>query len=97
MPMKYAQELYQKYKDLSIRVDGHCGNHCPEEWALPKKEELQKQIKELGINDRTYGNLTKLCNEGIIQGDRYIEVYHIDSQEGLNRFIEIIKTNNIVG
>ncbi len=97
MPLEYAKELYEKYKDLNIRADGHCGNPPPEEWAFPKRQELDRQIEELGITDRTYGNLTKLCNNGTIKGDRFVSEYHVDSQEGLNKLAAFIKQYNITG
>lgn len=97
MPLLYAKELYEKYKDLNIRVAGHCGNPPPEEWCEPRDYDKKCKIyfdkwrnKELTLDE-----VNNKCNEIRQQGDQFITNYHIDSQEGLLRFAEIIKQYNI--
>lgn len=103
LPLPYANEMHFKpypplldagkgshYGDY-IRVDGHAGCPPPDEWAMLDHNELMPQIEKLGITDTTYGNLAKLLNDGTLKGDRYVDCYHIDSQEGLNEFVRTIK------
>jgi hypothetical protein len=86
----FDDETYEIYGD-AIRVAGHCGCPPPEEWAMLDIKVLKPQMEKLGITDSTYGNLAKLLNEGVLKGERYIDCYHIDSQEGLNEFVRTIK------
>lgn len=99
MPLKYAKEIYEKYKDLNIRVAGHCGNPPPEDWCEPKNWQIKCKpyIDKLYNKEITYEECDKHCNEISKQGEQFIAHYHIDSQEGLNRFAEIINENNIIG
>jgi len=57
--------------------------------------------KSMGIGDDeteypklNYGEIAKLCNEGKIKAERYVNCYHIDTQEGLNEFVRVIKSLN---
>lgn len=75
-----------------IRVAGHCGCPPPNEWAFPNFKDLIPQLNEKGITDRSYGNLAKLLDEGVITGERFVKSYHIDSQEGLNEFVRVVKS-----
>lgn len=104
MPLSAAKEMHEKrypsemfdedtysiYGD-AIRVAGHGGCPPPEEWAMLDIEVLKPQIEALGITDTTYGNLAKLLNDGTLKGERYVDCYHIDSQEGLNEFVRTVK------
>jgi hypothetical protein len=40
--------------------------------------------------DLSYGEISKLCNEGKLIADRYIDCYHIDDQVGLVEFAKVI-------
>lgn len=92
---KYPSEMFDEdtysIYGHSIRVAGHCGCPPPEEWAMLDMDVLVPQVEALGITDTTYGNLAKLLNEGVLKGDRYVDCYHIDSQEGLNEFVRTVK------
>ena len=98
MPLEYAKDIYSKYKDLNIRVAGHCGNPPPEEWCEPKdwrekcKPTVDRYIltKEISMDE-----CNKLCNEIRNQGEQFIKTYHVDTQEGLNKLAETIINNNI--
>ncbi len=76
-----------------IRVTGHCGCPHPREWAFPTREVLRKESKRIGqdLMRTCYGDLTKLCNSGEVQGDRFVDSYHIDNQIGLNEFARVLK------
>ncbi len=51
--------------------------------------EDEKEYPELN-----YGQISDLCNEGKIKSKRYVDCYHIDTQEGLNEFVRVIKSLN---
>lgn len=97
--MQYAKEIYEKYKDLNIRVAGHCGNPPPEEWCEPKgyHEKCKVHCDKFFRKEISSEELDKICNEIRKQCDQFVTNYHIDTQEGLNRFVETIKENKIIG
>jgi len=74
-----------------IRVTGHCGCPHPRDWALPTGEILRKETQRLGKKDATYGELAILLNSGQIKAPRFVNLYHIDNQIGLNEFVKVIK------
>lgn len=99
MPLKYAQEMYKNFKDLNIRVAGHCGNPPPEEWCTPRDYRNRKQpyLERYLRKEITKAEFDAKCNEFRMQGDQCITCYHMDTQEGLNKFVEIVKKYNIIG
>lgn len=99
MPLQYAEELYAKYKVLDIRVVGHCGNPPPKDWCEPRnfREKCKPFVDRYLNKEITAEEVDKLCNEIRKQGEQFITHYDIDTQEGLNRFVEIVKNNNIIG
>lgn len=76
-----------------IRVDGGCECIHPRDAALPTKKSLKKWSKENNRNfEEIYkSDLAKLCNKGTINAPRYINVYHIDNQIGLNEFARVLR------
>ena len=98
MPLEYARQMYDCYKDLNIRVAGHCGNPEPEGWCKPKgyHEKCKPIVDKLLDEQIDMEECNRLCNEIRKQGEQYIDNYHIDTQEGLRAFAEIIKNNNII-
>ncbi len=102
MPLQYAKEMYENFKDLNIRVAGHCGNPPPEEWCESRdyaqkcKEYFQKYYNAEMTDDKR-NEINRECSKIKRQGDQFVTCYHIDSQEGLNKFIEIVKKYNIIG
>jgi len=99
MPLQHAKDMYEKHKDLQIRVAGHCGNPPPEEWCEPKylREKCQPIIDRVYAKELTWQEADVLCREIRKQGDQFVTYYHIDTQNGLNKFVEIIKANGIIG
>lgn len=92
MPLDAANEMYENEVGKQfVRVAGHCGCPPPNEWALPSDEDLQKAMKELGLESATYGELAELQNSGKINAPRYVRTYHIDTMPGLKLFVEITK------
>lgn len=104
VPLDVARILYSTdIGKKDVRVAGHCGCPPPEEWAFPKDEVLyelgvyKKPSEEHPYGDSpTYGELAEMCNSGKIQEQRFVSSYHIDSQEGLNFFVAILKENVLV-
>ena len=99
MPLETAKEIYAKYKHLNIRAAGHCGNPPPEEWSEPKnrQEICQSFIDEFFKKEMTMDECNAKCNESLKKEEQFITHYHIDTQEGPNRFVEIVKQENIAG
>lgn len=83
---------------MNIRVAGHCGNPPPEEWCEPKNyyEKCKPIVDKIFKKEITFDESNKICNEIRKQGDQFVISYHIDTQEGLLRFAEIIKKYNIM-
>jgi len=99
MPLKYAKEIYANFKDLNIRAAGHCCNPPPEEWCECKDyfKKCKTDFEKFYNNEISYEECDKRLKEIRAQGDQFVTCYHIDTQEGLNKFAEIVKKNNIIG
>ena len=84
-----------------IRCDG--GGVSPDRCAMPvMNAELEKYLLELGYKKEhifeigshfrlSNGDIITLCNDGKLEVERYINLYHIDTQVGLNEFVKFIK------
>ena len=85
--------LIEKYGDV-VRVSGHVGAPHPKEWAFPTREVLDKESEKLEIDWGLipFGELRKMCDEGKIVGDRFVDSYHIDTQEGFNELSRLIQS-----
>ena len=97
MPLEYAQYLYDNYKYLYIRVAGDASNPPPKEWA--KNKDYDKVIKPYVNNclskEITFEELKNASYEIKCKGEQVVNNYHIDTQLGLCKFAEVIKSNNI--
>lgn len=88
-----------------IRCGGHCGCPSPDEYGAQPiyDDELDMQLESIGYKKEysnflkkeyisiTVGEISKLCNEGKLNIERYVDCYHIDDQIGLNEFVKVIK------
>ena len=88
-----------------IRSGVHGGETSTDEYGAQPiyNEELDKQLEAIGYKKQysnilkkeyisiTVGEVSKLCNEGKLTVERYVDCYHIDEQIGLNEFVKIIK------
>ena len=86
-----------------IRCDGDCRAVSPDTCAMPvMNAELEnyllalgykkERIGEIGSRFRlSNGDIRTLCNDGKLEVERYINLYHIDTQVGLNEFVKFIK------
>lgn len=97
VPLSVAQELYAtEVGKRDIRVNGHAGCPPPDQWAFPKYETVKAYCQAHHI-DPSFEEVAVLCNSGQLLGDRFVSMYHIDSQEGLNLFIDTLRQHNLVG
>jgi hypothetical protein len=90
----------------SIRSGGHCGCPSPAEYGAQPvyNDELDNQLIALGYKKVysdfikkeyipiTVGEVSKLCNEGKLTVERYVDCYHIDDQIGLSEFAKTLKS-----
>ena len=104
---KHPTDDKKKILGNVIRSGGHCGCPSPAEYgAQPVYDEnFDKTLTELGykkkhhdiINvdywDLNVGEISKLCNEGKITMERYVDSYHIDDQIGLVEFAKVIASD----
>ena len=92
-----------------VRTDGHAGSPSPDDYGAQPiyNDELDAQLESLGYTKEycnflkkdyikiSVGEVSKLCNEGKITVDRYVNCYHIDDQVGLTEFSKFINQNNV--
>lgn len=96
MPLDIANKIYEKYKELNIRAGGHCGNEPPitQSYNPIYEKEMEQYRDEVGLE-----KFIKTCKD-VIHDDksqpRFIDVYHIDTQLGLNKLAETIRNNNVI-
>lgn len=88
-----------------IRSGGHCGCPSPDDYGADPiyNDELNVQLEALGYKKEyveflkesfikiSVGEVSKLCNEGKLNVERYVTCYHIDDQIGLNEFAKCIQ------
>jgi hypothetical protein len=89
-----------------IRCGGHCGCPSPAEYGADPiyNEDLDEQLIKLGYKKEYFdllkknvihisvGEVSRLCNEGKLKVERYVDCYHIDDQIGLNEFVKVLKS-----
>lgn len=97
MPLEHAKYLYENYKDLQIRASGDAGNpdpescsECKDSKTLAKNALDRVRAKEMTMEEANAEYMLR-----IKEGEQFIDMYHIDTQAGLNRFVEVIKNNSI--
>ena len=106
MPLKLAQELYaDPIGKTDVRVDGHCGCPAPEEpWIhyfdsdgkrlvceserLDFERFFKEELPEI-MKKQNY----RFSDDRQRDGEAYVECYHIDTQEGLRLFADVIRNN----
>lgn len=95
MPLEYAEQIYSKYKDFEIRAGGHCGNVKPK--SMSHNPVYDKALIDLRDNTKDLKEYMRL-SKNIVDDEslpRFVDTYHIDTQIGLNKLAEFIKTHNI--
>lgn len=93
-----------------IRCGGHAGAPSPDEYGAQPiyNEALTEALVALGYEKKFYedtyksyvsitvGEVSELCNSGKLNVERYVNIYHIDEQIGLNEFAKVVATLNII-
>jgi len=88
-----------------VRSGGHCGCPAPDEYGAQPvyNDELDEQLIKLGYVkeyfkplDKSFihinvGEVSRLCNEGKLTVERYVDCYHVDDQIGLNELAKTLK------
>jgi len=89
----------------TIRSGGHCGSPSPDEYGAQPlhSDDLKRQLVDIGYKKEycrylkaeyvpiSVGEISKLCNDGKLTIERYVNCYHIDDQIGLTEFSKFIK------
>lgn len=99
VPLAVAKVLYTEPTGVGqrdVRVAGHCGCPPPEEWAFPREKDFWPILEKMGIGSISNRELAGLCNSGQISAPRFVFEYHIDSQEGLNLFVRVLREHDLV-
>lgn len=104
VPIEAAREMYDNpIGKRDVRVAGHCGCPPPDEWTqwytpdgkrVVKTKELREYRKfiEKGIlKEDVLDDLVFTNDPQSVDAVGFVEGYHIDSQDGLNLFVETIK------
>jgi hypothetical protein len=100
MPLKNADYIYDKFRHLMVRVNGNHENTKPIDWCQPKGFDklIEEPFKDYFVRKLiTVTEFEKICEEIKSKYDNFVKNYHIDTQEGLNMFVRVIKENNIIG
>ena len=101
---KHPTDDKKKILGNVIRAGGDCSCPSPKTYVAQPAydEELDKQLIALGYKKKryedldvegwelNYGEIGKLCEEGKLTVDRYVDCYHIDDQVGLVEFAKFI-------
>ena len=94
LPLEYAVELYAKYKDLSIRAGGDASNPHPSKMSINPvyMEKLRQHLNNVGIEEYDKTKSSIIDDKSL---PRFVNFYHIDTQLGLQKLAECIRSNNI--
>ena len=104
IPIKVATEMYKNpVGRADIRVNGNCGCPSPRKgavWYCEGKVIIKKKdinfIKKFNKIDESEYFVTDENPAKINGAEGFVESYHIDSQEGLNLFVETLKKHGLV-
>jgi hypothetical protein len=94
-----------------VRSGGHCACPSPDKYGAEPiyNEDLENKLVELGYEkkyseilkieavDIDGGEISKLCNTGKLNVERFVTTYHIDDEVGLRQFVKFIKENTNYG
>jgi hypothetical protein len=100
MPLLKAQELYYLSKELQIRVNGDCSNPEPTSKnaePINHSEIVSPFVDQLIKHEINYEDAEKFAFDAEKGLPLFITSYHIDTQEGLNKFVSFIKEFGING
>ena len=105
IPLNIAAEIYANpIGRRDVRTDGYAGNYDPEKWVIHIRKEYDKYapyIESGGLPPdigHVFGKDPEKARQSFLETmeklkreSEFITCYHIDSQEGLNFFVEIVK------
>jgi hypothetical protein len=99
LPLEQANYLFENFKHLNIRVNGNHEDTKPIEWCQPKNMDNVASgfFQDLMNKKITQEEFEEKCKEIKSQGEQFVKSYHIDTQDGLNAFVKVVKENNIIG
>jgi hypothetical protein len=109
VPLAVAEELYANPNgERDIRVNGHCGCPAPAEWAVDVSESGQTVAsdEEFEMGLRMFRTLPGILHDWetnhipkskAVNPRKFITSYHIDTQEGLNFFMDTIRKHGLTG
>lgn len=83
VPLRIAREMYTVEERRDVRVDGHCMSPSPEDHAEPSLKELRRICED---ESKDPDHMFEMLKD-----TRTVNLYHIDSQEGLNFFVTHLK------
>lgn len=103
--MKEKNPIHDEFLGKIIRAGGDGYGISPIYYVSQPiyNEQLEKQLEVLGFNKEysdflkreyipiTQGKVAELCNDGKLNIERYVNLYHIENQIGLNEFINFYK------
>lgn len=95
VPLIVANEMFStKIGHVDLRVQGGSSGSAPTSWALP--DPLKMTAAELDLaRGKDIGAVVELCATGKIKAPRYVHVYHIDTQTGLNYFVQTLRRHRL--
>jgi len=100
---------FKKIMGTSIRSGGDAGCSSPEDYTSQPvyDDELDEKLMALGYKKEysnilkkdyipiSVGEVARLCTEGKLDVQRYVDCYHIDDQIGLNEFKKYLRDYNL--
>ena len=99
MPLGVAKEIYQQLSELGIRADGHAGNIEPVGYSPEAKAHAKSVVERMQAEKATtkeiVAEMEKIASSIAPGTPLFVEMYHIDTDEGLAALGKYIKENNI--
>lgn len=97
MPLHHAKEIYNKYRTLMVRADGHAGNLEPAGYDPSIQDRVNTLIARMQQEGATIEEMSAAADrlDREATENRYVKCYHIDTTEGLAALVAYIKANGI--
>lgn len=110
VPLAVAEELYADPEGRkSVRVAGHCACPPPSEWATHVDANGQEVVEDPDGNEEREAQAFLDAHPDLravkipryvrsladVEVEAFVESFHIDSQEGLNLFVETLRRHGL--
>jgi hypothetical protein len=110
VPLRVAEEMYaDPVGATDVRVAGHCGCPPPKEWATYLDSDGFVVIEDPDGSEERSANAFFEQRPGLkcasaeryvrnladVKAEAFVENYHIDTQAGLNLFVETLRRNGL--